>query len=59
MKKSGILFAVVGSLIGIGMLLSAYGNYVIFEDLVKGDGDVKSGQNLVVEIELDRTDNWF
>lgn len=56
MKKSGILFAVVGSLIGIGMLLSAYGNYVIFEDLVKGDGDVKSGQNLVIEIDLDRTD---
>ena len=56
MKKSGILFAVVGGLIGIGMLLSAYGNYVIFEDLAKGDGDVKSGQNLVVEIELDHTD---
>ena len=56
MKKSGILFAVVGGLIGIGMLLSAYGNYVIFEDLAKGDGDVKSGQNLVVEIDLDNTD---
>lgn len=56
MKKSGILFAVVGGLIGIGMLLSAYGNYVIFEDLAKGDGDVKSGQNLVVKIELDHTD---
>ena len=56
MKKSGILFAVVGGLIGIGMLLSAYGNYVIFEDLAKGDGDVKSGQNLVVEIDLDSTD---
>jgi hypothetical protein len=55
-KKSGILFAVVGGLIGIGMLLSAYGNYVIFEDLAKEDGDVKSGQNLVVEIELDHTD---
>ncbi len=56
MKKSGILFVIVGGLIGIGMLLSAYGNYVIFEDLVKGEGDVKSGQNLVVEIELDHTD---
>jgi hypothetical protein len=55
-KKSGILFAIVGGLIGTGMLLSAYGNYVIFEDLVKGDGDVKSGQNLVVEIELDHID---
>jgi hypothetical protein len=55
-KKSSILFAVVGSLIGIGMLLSAYGNYAIFEDLAKGDGEVISGQNLVVEIELDHTD---
>jgi hypothetical protein len=56
-KKSSILFAVVGGLIGIGMVLSAYGNYAIFEDLAKGDGDVKSGQNLVVEIELDPTES--
>jgi len=55
-KKSSIIFAVVGGLIGIGMLLSAYGNYAIFEDLAKGDGDVKSGQNLVIEIELDQMD---
>ena len=55
MKKTSILFAVVGGLIGLGMLLSAYGNYVLFEDLAKDNGDVKSGQNLVVEIELDHT----
>ena len=56
MKKTLIFLALVGSLIGMGMLLSAYGNYVIFEDLAKGDGEVKSGQSLIVEIELNPSD---
>ena len=55
MKKSGIFLAVVGSLIGIGIILSFYGNYVIFEDLVKGDGDIGTGEELIVEVDLDHT----
>ena len=56
MKKSGIFLAVVGGLMGIGIILSFYGNYVIFEDLIQGDGDVGSGQDLIVEVELDHTE---
>jgi len=54
-KKSGIFLAIVGSLIGVGIILSFYGNYVIFEDLVKGDGDVGTGEELIVEVDLDHT----
>ncbi len=56
MKKSGIFLVIVGGLIGAGIILSFYGNYVIFEDLIKGDGDVDSEQNLIVEVELDQTE---
>ncbi len=55
MKKSGIFLAAVGGLVGIGIILSIYGNYVIFEDLSQGYGDVGSGQDFIVEVELDHT----
>ena len=55
MKKSGIFFIIVGGLVGIGIILSVYGNYVIFEDLTQGYEDVGSGQDLVLEVELDHT----
>ena len=55
-KKAGIFLAIVGSLIGIGIILSFYGNYVLFEDLVQGDGDVGPEQDLVIEVEFDRTE---
>jgi hypothetical protein len=54
-KKSGIFFIIVGGLVGIGIILSVYGNYVIFEDLTQGYEDVGSGQDLVLEVELDHT----
>jgi len=54
-KKSGIFLAAVGGLVGIGIILSIYGNYVIFEDLSQGYGDVGSGQDFIVEVELDHT----
>jgi len=55
-KKSGIFLAVVGGLVGVGIILSFYGNNVIFEDLIQKDGDVGSGQDLIVEVELDNTE---
>ena len=55
-KKSGIFLVIVGGLIGAGIILSFYGNYVIFEDLIKGDGDLGSGQNLIVKVELDHAE---
>ena len=56
MKKLGIFFVIVGGLIGMGIILSAFGNYVIFEDLTQVDGDVGSEQDLIVEVELDNTE---
>jgi hypothetical protein len=47
----------VSSLIGVGIILSFYGNQVIFEDLTKGEGQVKSGENLTIIAELDNAKN--
>ncbi len=56
MKKSGIFLVVVGGLTGIGIILSFYGNSLIFEDLIQKDGDVGVGQDLIVEVELDNNE---
>ena len=56
MQKSGILFVIVGSIVGLGIILSFYGNQVIFEDLNKGEGQVKFGENLIIPVELDNTE---
>ncbi|MEK6929355.1 MAG: hypothetical protein AABZ42_01630 [Thermoproteota archaeon] len=56
MQKSGILFVIVGSIVGVGIILSFYGNQVIFEDLNKGEGQVKFGENLIIPVELDNTE---
>ncbi len=53
MKKSAIFLAIVGVLIGAGIILSFYGNYILFEELVQGNGEVFDGQDLVIEVELD------
>ena len=55
MQKSGILLVIVGGLVGIGIVLSFYGNQVIFEDLAKEEGDVRFGEDLRVSIELDES----
>ena len=56
MKKSGFLLVGFAGLIGVGIILSFYGSFVIFEDLNQGDGDVGSEQDLIVEVELDHTE---
>ncbi|NOS62878.1 MAG: hypothetical protein HOO66_07585 [Nitrosarchaeum sp.] len=56
MQKSGILFVIVGSIVGVGIILSFYGNQVIFEDLNKGEGQVKFGESLIIPVELDNTE---
>ena len=56
MQKSGILFVIVGSIVGVGIILSFYGNQVIFEDLNKGEGQVKFEENLIIPVELDNTE---
>ncbi len=56
MQRSGILFVIVGSIVGVGIILSFYGNQVIFEDLIKGEGQVKFGEDLIIPVELDNTE---
>lgn len=56
MKKPGVFLAIVGALIGVGIILSFYGNYLLFENLVQDNEYVELGQNLIVEIELDSTE---
>ncbi len=53
MKKSGIAIVITGSLIGIGIILSFYGNYIIFEDLAQTSGEVSANSDLILEVELD------
>jgi len=55
MQKSTILLLIVGGLVSIGIVLSFYGNQVIFEDLAKAEGDVRFGEDLIVTIELDES----
>ena len=55
MQRQGILFVIVSSIVGVGIILSFYGNQVIFEDLIKGEGQVKFGENLIIPVELDNT----
>lgn len=55
MQRSGILFVIVGSIVGVGIILSFYGNQVIFEDLVKGESQVMGRGNLIIPVELDNT----
>ena len=52
MQKSGVLFVIVGGIVGLGIILSFYGNQIIFEGLTKGDGQVKSGENLSIPAEF-------
>jgi len=52
MQKSGILFVIVGGIVGLGIILSFYGNQVIFEGLIKGDGQVKLGESLTIPVEF-------
>ncbi|MCV0412089.1 hypothetical protein [Nitrosarchaeum sp.] len=53
MQRIGILFVIVGGIVCTGIILSFYGNQVIFEDLIKGEGQFKVGESLIIPAELD------
>ncbi|GKS67165.1 hypothetical protein YTPLAS73_07120 [Nitrosarchaeum sp.] len=53
MQKTGIFFVIVGGIVCAGIVLSFYGNQVIFEDLIKGEGQIKVGESLIIPVELD------
>ena len=53
MQRTNILFVIVGGIVCTGIILSFYGNQVIFEDLIKGEGQIKVGESLTIPAELD------
>lgn len=53
MKKPVIFLAVVGGLIGVGIILSVYSNYLMFDNLSQGNEDIGLGQDLRIEAVLD------
>lgn len=53
MQRTGIFFVIVGGIVCTGIILSFYGNQVIFEDLIKGEGQIKVGESLIIPAELD------
>ncbi|MBS3923428.1 MAG: hypothetical protein KGZ37_09830 [Nitrosarchaeum sp.] len=54
MQRTGILFVIVGGIVCTGIILSFYGNQVIFEDLNNGEGQIKFGEIITIPVELDR-----
>lgn len=53
MQRTGILFVIVGSIVGVGIILSFYGNQIIFEDLAKGEKQIMGMEDLTISVELD------
>lgn len=53
MKKPTILFAVVGGIIILGMVLSIYGNQLIFEKLIQKEDTVSLEKKSEITVELD------
>lgn len=56
MQRTGILFVIVGGIVCTGIVLSFYGNQVIFEDLIRDEGQIKVGESLTIPVELDNTE---
>jgi len=54
-QRATILFVIVGSILGTGMILSFYGNQIIFEELIRGEGLVKVGKSLTIQVEINNS----
>ena len=52
MQKTGILVMVVVSIVAVGILLSFYGNQIVFEDLAKTVGKISYGNPLHISSEI-------
>lgn len=47
----------MGGVLGLGIILSFYGNQALFEDLARSEGEIEIGEELVVMSELERSDS--
>ena len=52
MQKSSTLFIIVVGMVCVGIVLSFYGNQIMFENLDKAEGDVRLGEELKIVSEL-------
>ena len=57
MQKATVLLLVVGGILGFGIILSFYGNQILFEGLTRGEGSIRTGEDLVITSEIDRSDS--
>ena len=56
MQKASAMLAVAGAVLALGMVLSFYGNHVLFENMAREEGSVSSGQDMTIQTELARAD---
>lgn len=56
MQKLTALLVIVGGVLAMGIVLSFYGNHVIFEDMIKGEKEIRAGNDLRVSAELDASE---
>lgn len=54
MQKIAFLVIIVVGLVGAGIGLSIYGNQILFEDLVKGEGMINTTNDLKISSEINR-----
>ena len=57
MQKLTALLVIVGGVLAMGIALSFYGNHIIFEDMIKDEGDISVGNELRVPAELEESDS--
>ena len=53
MQKSAVFLALVGALIGIGIILSFYGSQIITEGLISVEDNLRAGDSLEISADLD------
>lgn len=57
MQKATILLVVISGVVGLGLILSFYGNQVLFEGLTNGEGSIGTGEDIIISAELNRADS--
>ena len=53
MQKSGIVLISSGVAIAVGLILVVVGSQVILEDIIQGEGQVRTGEPLEISINMD------
>ena len=54
MQKTSMLLLIMGGMLVLGIMLTYYGNYILFEDLDKKEGEVMIGSDMTIQTELEK-----